>query len=230
MCSALGPREPAAPPAGTPDLGRPFPSLYTTPPSKRNATPAAADLPGPVPALHLRHGPQPRPRVQARGCAAPAALGPAHTLQAARATAPRAYFPRLLAHSHPRRWFSGDSAPGSLTVSSCGYTNGDPCISVLSSPNAAGGPWACVGGQDGARRRGRRPPAAAACRRRLCRCLRRLRRRAAPPVTRLGSPSPAACACRQRRAVPHQLQNHAGLCLQLCLPAPDTLLSCRRPS
>lgn len=48
-------------------------------------------------------------------------------------------------HSAVFRWYSGDAPPGTLTVSSCGYTFGDPVLSVLSSPAAAGGPFACVG-------------------------------------------------------------------------------------
>lgn len=52
-------------------------------------------------------------------------------------------------------WFSGGLAGGNLTVSACANINpgGDAVVTVLSSPNAAGGPWACVGGDDGARRR-----------------------------------------------------------------------------
>lgn len=43
------------------------------------------------------------------------------------------------------RWYSGEAPPGALTVSSCGYTLGDPVLSALSSPNVAGGPFACAG-------------------------------------------------------------------------------------
>ena len=52
--------------------------------------------------------------------------------------------PRLL-----RRWYSGEQE-GFLTATSCGATTNDPVLSVLSSPNMAGGPWACVGGNDDA--------------------------------------------------------------------------------
>ncbi|KAI7842084.1 hypothetical protein COHA_004279 [Chlorella ohadii] len=48
------------------------------------------------------------------------------------------------------RWFSGPLNGGSLVASSCGNINsgGDAVITLLSSPNAAGGPWTCLGGDD----------------------------------------------------------------------------------
>jgi hypothetical protein len=43
------------------------------------------------------------------------------------------------------RWYSGDATPGLLMASSCGTTVGDPVISVVSSRNATGGPYTCIG-------------------------------------------------------------------------------------
>jgi hypothetical protein len=48
------------------------------------------------------------------------------------------------------RWFSGPLSGGSLVASSCANINsgGDAVVTLLSSPNAAGGPWTCLGGDD----------------------------------------------------------------------------------
>ncbi|PSC68690.1 Extracellular basic protease [Micractinium conductrix] len=46
------------------------------------------------------------------------------------------------------RWYSGSKSSGSLAASSCVLTDGDPVVSILSSPNPVGGPWNCEGGND----------------------------------------------------------------------------------
>lgn len=48
------------------------------------------------------------------------------------------------------RWFSGPLSGGSLVASTCNNINtgGDAVVTLLSSPNAAGGPWTCLGGDE----------------------------------------------------------------------------------
>lgn len=84
-------------------------------------------------------------------------LGPTSPLPPTRPpqAMPAQSFPRpdcQLARNHSAvfRWYSGDLPPGTLTVSSCGYTYGDPVLSALSSPSALSGPFACVGCAHGA--------------------------------------------------------------------------------
>ena len=43
-----------------------------------------------------------------------------------------------------RRWYSGNT-PGTLTATSCGYTTGDPLVTVFTSANPTGGPFKCLG-------------------------------------------------------------------------------------
>lgn len=83
-------------------------------------------------------------------------------------------------------WFSGGLAGGNLTVSSCANINpgGDAVVTVLSSPNAAGGPWACVGGDDGARCSWSDGWAACTWAAKLARAAAKLARAAATPTPR----------------------------------------------
>ncbi|PRW61135.1 domain containing [Chlorella sorokiniana] len=48
------------------------------------------------------------------------------------------------------RWASGSTAIGMLTASTCGLTNADTSISILSSATPTGGPFTCEGGNDDA--------------------------------------------------------------------------------
>ena len=78
-----------------------------------------------------------------------------------------AAFQRLIQHSTDSvvtaalptlcRWFSGDVQGGLLTASSCGFTAGDPVVTILksTSPDGNAKTLSCVGGNDdGARQTG----------------------------------------------------------------------------
>ncbi|KAL4435650.1 hypothetical protein ABPG77_002613 [Micractinium sp. CCAP 211/92] len=130
------------------------------------AAPPAIPSPPPLPPRPPTPSPPPRPP---RPPPAPAPVaGPAGTWADPFIIPPADQLPWLSqqvnampAQNHPRpdcqlarnhsavfRWYSGDSPPGTLTVSSCGYTYGDPVLSALSSPSVLSGPFTCVGAND----------------------------------------------------------------------------------